>query len=412
MVARLRAAGALILGKLNMDEFAMGSSTENSALRPDAQPLGPEPRARAARRGGSAAAVAARMALGALGTDTGGSIRQPAALCGVVGLKPTYGRVSRYGVIAFASSLDQVGPFARDVADAAALLQAIARPRPARLHLAPTCRSPDYLRRRSRAAVRGAAAGRAARVLRRRAWTPRSRRRCAPPSAGCERARAPSWSTSRCRTPSTRSPPTTSSRRPRPRANLARYDGVRYGLPRRRTRGPAASCTRRPAREGFGAEVKRRIMLGTYALSAGYYDAYYLKAQKVRTLIRRDFDAGLRAGATRCVSPTSPTPAFKLGEKVDDPLAMYLADVFTLPVQPGRAAGHVACPAASRRRACRSGCRSSAGRSTRPALLRVGRAYEREHRLAPRAAPPPGGRAMSVSRLRSRSSASRCTRSC
>jgi len=328
-VDKLRAAGAVLLGKTNTDEFAMGSSTENSAYftthNPwdlDAVPGGSS--------GGSAAAVAADECLGAFGTDTGGSVRQPASLCGVVGLKPTYGRVSRYGLVAFASSLDQIGPLAKDVTDAAILLGAVAG-YDRRDSTSVNSPVPDYaltLQHRSRgdrlrgvrvgvpkeyfvdgmqqdveSAVRGAVAflqGLGAEI--REISLPHTDLALpvyyliAPAEAS---------------------------------ANLARYDGIRYGLsvPQetlwdgyRETRG-----------QGFGPEVKRRIMLGTYALSAGYYDAYYLKAQQVRTLIKQDFECALlEVDVIAC--PTSPRTAFRIGEKVNDPLSMYLEDIFTLSV--------------------------------------------------------------------------------
>ena len=276
----------VMLGKTNLDEFAMGSSTENSAYQVTAQPVGPRARCRAARSGGSAAAVAAGEALWALGSDTGGSIRQPAALCGIVGMKPTYGAVSRYGLIAFASSLDQIGPLTRSVYDCALLLQhivgrdprdatSVELPEPVALPDARAARRPAH-RHASRSTSPSASSRACARASTRRSRASRS-------------SAAPA-SRSACRTPSTPCRPTTSSRRPRPSANLARFDGVRYGY---RCAEPAdlLDLYERTRGEGFGPEVKRRIMIGTYALSAGYYDAYYGQAQKVRTLMRRDFDA-------------------------------------------------------------------------------------------------------------------------
>ena len=322
VVERLRAAGAVLLGKLNMDEFAMGSSTENSAYGPCRNPWDLS-RTPGGSSGGSAAAVAARQCFGALGTDTGGSIREPAAFCGVVGIKPTYGRVSRYGVIAFASSLDQVGPLARTVGDAAALLGAVAG-RDARDMTSSPRPVDDYL-----AALEGGARGLRLGVP--REWLDGLEGgvalRVREALAAYQGMGATLVDVS---LPHTKygiaayyliAPAEASS-------NLARYDGVLYGLRAREPRalGAMYGATRR---QGFGPEPKRRIMLGTYALSAGYYDAYYLKAQKVRTLLRRDFDRAFE----RCdlvAGPVTPTVAFRLGEKVDDPLQMYLADVFTV----------------------------------------------------------------------------------
>ncbi len=322
-VARLRDAGAVILGKLNMDEFAMGSSNETSAFGPVRNPWDPD-RVPGGSSGGSAAAVAARQVVAALGSDTGGSIRQPAALCGVVGLKPTYGRVSRYGLVAFASSLDQIGPLTRDVADAAVMLTAIsgkdpldatsldepvpdyaaalrADPRGLRIGV-PREYFVDGLDPEVEAAVRGAI------------------ELLAEHGAVVEEVSLPHTEYA-VATYYLIAPAEASS-------NLARYDGVRYGL---RVEGRDLADTYRKTRaEGFGAEVKRRIMLGTYALSAGYYDAYYLRAQRVRTLIARDFrEAFGRVDVIAC--PATPTPAFRLGEKADDPLQMYLNDIFTIP---------------------------------------------------------------------------------
>ncbi|HYQ81201.1 MAG TPA: Asp-tRNA(Asn)/Glu-tRNA(Gln) amidotransferase subunit GatA [Anaeromyxobacteraceae bacterium] len=321
-VERLERAGAVLLGKLNMDEFAMGSSTENSAFKPCKNPYDLS-RTPGGSSGGSAAAVAARQVFGALGTDTGGSIRQPASFCGVVGLKPTYGRVSRYGVIAFASSLDQVGPLARTVGDAARLLGAVAGHDPRDMTSSPRP-VPDYL-----ADLEGGARG--LRVGVPREWFQGG------VEAGVERAVREALETWRrlgaslveVSLPHTRyavaayyliAPAEASS-------NLARYDGVRFGLSVRG--GGLRDLYGRTRDRGFGPEPKRRIMLGTYALSAGYYDAYYLRAQKVRTLIRRDFDRAFES-CDLVAGPVSPTVAFRLGEKVDDPLQMYLADIFTI----------------------------------------------------------------------------------
>ncbi|MBL7063196.1 MAG: Asp-tRNA(Asn)/Glu-tRNA(Gln) amidotransferase subunit GatA [Anaerolineae bacterium] len=323
-IARLKAAGAVILGKTNMDEFAMGSSTENSAFFTTRNPWDLS-RVPGGSSGGSAAAVAAGECLGALGSDTGGSVRQPAAFCGVVGLKPTYGRVSRYGLVAFASSLDQIGVLAKDVTDAALLLGVIAGhdPRDSTSMDVPV---PDYngglqdnnglkrvrvgvpeeyfiegMQPEVEAAVRVAVDQLA--------------------DLGAEIVEVSLPHTDYALPVYYLIAPAEAS------ANLARYDGVRYGL---RVDGGGLLETYRATRgQGFGPEVKRRIMLGTYALSAGYYDAYYLKAQKVRTLIKADFDAAFEQ-VDVIVAPVTPTTAFRIGEKVDDPLQMYLSDVFTL----------------------------------------------------------------------------------
>jgi aspartyl-tRNA(Asn)/glutamyl-tRNA(Gln) amidotransferase subunit A len=321
VVQRLGAAGVVPLGKSNMDEFAMGSSTEHSAFHPTMNPWDLA-RVPGGSSGGPAAAVAADLATISLGTDTGGSIRQPAAFCGVVGLKPTYGRVSRYGLVAFASSLDQIGPFARDVRDAALVMRAIAGVDP---YDATSVDVPvsDYVGALAQD-IRGLKVGvlefetagmdpeveRAVRaaieVLRELGATAQP---VTLPTADYGLAAyyviAPAEASS----------------------NLARYDGVKYGL---RTPGKdLIDMESRTRAAGFGAEVKRRVMLGTYALSAGYYDAYYGKAQKVRTLIRRDFETAF-AKVDVIVGPTTPGVAFKHGEK-EDPLAMYLNDIFTVP---------------------------------------------------------------------------------
>jgi len=325
VVTRLADAGAVLLGKTNMDEFAMGSSTENSAFMPTRNPWDLS-RVPGGSSGGSAAAVAASMAAGALGTDTGGSIRQPAALTGVVGVKPTYGRVSRYGVIAFASSLDQVGPFARDVADAALLLGVIAGQDPFDSTSLPEP-VPDYVAATKRD-LRGVRVGvpdeyfvagmeRGVETAVRQAIDTLT-------ELGAEVGRVSMGHTPYALATYYLIAPAEAS------ANLARYDSVKYGY-----RAPDVKSTidayLRTRAEGFGPEVKRRIMLGTYALSAGYYDAFYVKAQKVRTLIKADFDNAFNDFDV-LVAPTSPTVAFPLGAKTQDPLAMYLSDVCTLPV--------------------------------------------------------------------------------
>jgi aspartyl-tRNA(Asn)/glutamyl-tRNA(Gln) amidotransferase subunit A len=322
VVERLEGAGAVIVGKTNCDEFAMGSSTEHSGFGPTRNPWAPD-RIPGGSSGGSAAAVAAGLVPLALGSDTGGSIRQPAALCGVIGLKPTYGRVSRYGLVAFASSLDQIGPFARSARDAAAILGVIAGhdPRDATTATLPV---PDYS-----AALTGDAHGV-------RIGVPRHLlTRGVDPEVTAAFERGLTELTGAGATLVDVELPHADMGIPvyylvapaEASSNLARFDGVRYGAR------AAASSVRemydKTRGEGFGAEVKRRIMIGTYVLSAGYYDAYYLKAQQIRTLIRRDYDDAF-ARVDLIAVPTSPTPAFKLGERTDDPLQMYLADVFTV----------------------------------------------------------------------------------
>jgi aspartyl-tRNA(Asn)/glutamyl-tRNA(Gln) amidotransferase subunit A len=324
VMVRLAAVGAILLGKTNLDEFAMGSSTENSAFGPTRNPWALD-RVPGGSSGGSAAAVAADLAAGGLGTDTGGSVRQPAALCGVVGLKPTYGRVSRYGLIAFASSLDQIGPLTKDVRDAAIVLEAIAGHDPMDSTSADQP-VPDYQAALGQG-VRGLTLGIPDEYFV-AGLDPEVEGAVREAIAVLERLGA---RTRRVSLPHTDSgvatyyivaPAEASS-------NLARYDGVRYG---HRAAGgrDLVAMTARTRAEGFGPEVRRRIMLGAYVLSAGYYDAYYGQAQRVRTLIRRDFDRAF-AEVDLIVAPTAPTPAFRLGEKTADPLAMYLNDVFTIP---------------------------------------------------------------------------------
>jgi aspartyl-tRNA(Asn)/glutamyl-tRNA(Gln) amidotransferase subunit A len=329
VVRRLRAAGAIIAGKTNLDEFGMGSSTESSAFGPTLNPHDAR-RVPGGSSGGSAAAVSAGMVSVALGSETGGSVRQPAAFCGVVGIKPSYGRVSRYGLVAFASSLDQVGVFGRTVADAARVLQAIAGADPLDATAARNA-VPDCLAAAESVATRplaGLTIGVPAEYF--------------PPELDtgigeqCERAlRALGKLGATLRTvslPHTRHAvatyyliaPAEAS------ANLSRFDGVRFGL-----RAPhAAAMTElyeRTRSSGFGPEVKRRIMLGTFALAAGYHDEHYGTAQRVRTLVARDFAAVFDAGVHLLFTPTTPTTAFRIGEKIDDPYAMYLSDIFTVP---------------------------------------------------------------------------------
>jgi len=322
-VARLEAAGAVMLGKLNCDEFAMGSSNENSAWKPVHNPHDLS-RVPGGSSGGSAAATAAGMAVAALGSDTGGSIRQPASFCGVVGLKPTYGRVSRYGLIAFASSLDHVGPLAKTVKDAAILLRTIAGRDPMDSTSA-ELPVPNYVAELDKP-VRGLKIGVAKEYFGQgldnevRNTVEAAIQKFA--ALGCEIVEV-SLPHTRYAIPTYYIVATAEAS-----SNLARFDGVRYGYRAAGVR-TLSEMYRRTRDQGLGAEVKRRIMLGSYALSAGYYDAYYLKAQKVRTLLTRDFeDAFTKVDVI--VAPTSPTAAFKLGEKVDDPLAMYLADIYTV----------------------------------------------------------------------------------
>jgi aspartyl-tRNA(Asn)/glutamyl-tRNA(Gln) amidotransferase subunit A len=329
---RLRDVGSVILGKTNMDEFAMGSSNEHSAYGPVANPwdLDTVP---GGSSGGSAVAVAAFHSPLSIGTDTGGSIRQPAALTGIVGLKPTYGRVSRYGIVAFASSLDQIGPFARDARDAAALLHAIAG-RDERDSTSAPVPVPDELIALPASDDEAAAGLRGKRFGLPREYfvagmEPDVERRIREAVATLEAAGAVVEEVSLPHTDYGLATyyivaPAEAS------ANLARYDGIRFGP--RLGDGDVLGNYLATRGRGFGPEVKRRIMLGTYALSAGYYDAYYLKAQKVRTLIKRDFDVLWEQGFDALVAPTSPTVAWRFGAKMADPVAMYLSDACTLPV--------------------------------------------------------------------------------
>jgi aspartyl-tRNA(Asn)/glutamyl-tRNA(Gln) amidotransferase subunit A len=323
VIARLDAAGAVVMGKTNCDEFAMGSSTENSAFGPSRNPWNPD-YISGGSSGGSAVAVAAGMASLALGSDTGGSIRQPASLCGIVGLKPTYGRVSRYGLIAFASSLDQIGPLARTAHDAALALSVLAGPDPydstaAHEQVAPYVDAltgdirgirlgvpRKMLEHGVEEAVRACFYGALDILAARGAQLIDIELPHAPYAIATYYIIATAEASS----------------------NLARYDGVRYGF---RVEGvhDLKEMYARTRSRGFGAEVKRRIMLGTYVLSAGYYDAYYLKAQQVRTLVRRDYEIAFRQ-VDAVVMPTSPTAAFRIGEKIEDPLSLYLTDVFTV----------------------------------------------------------------------------------
>ncbi|MCX7817728.1 MAG: Asp-tRNA(Asn)/Glu-tRNA(Gln) amidotransferase subunit GatA [Kiritimatiellae bacterium] len=377
VAARLRATGAILLGRLNLDEFAMGSSTETSAFGPVRNPWDPE-RVAGGSSGGSAAAVAANLAIAALGSDTGGSIRQPASFCGCVGLKPTYGRVSRYGLVAYASSLDQIGPITKTVLDAAILLDAIAGRDPrdsTTLEVPPPgCERALETASQDLRGVRigipgeyfiGGLDAEVERLVR----------------GAITRAGALGAEIVAVSLPHTRHAIASYYliATAEASANLARYDGVRYGL-----RVSAEGVTEMYARTrgaGFGLEVRRRIILGTHALSAGYYDQYYLRAQKVRTLIRRDFAAAFE----RCdviAGPVAPTPAFRLGENLDDPLKMYLSDVYTVPVNLAGVCA-VSVPAGRTSAGLPVGLQLIGPAMGEASLLRVARALERERETPP-----------------------------
>jgi aspartyl-tRNA(Asn)/glutamyl-tRNA(Gln) amidotransferase subunit A len=325
VVTRLRAAGALLPGKTNMDEFAMGSSNENSAYGPVKNPWDTS-RIPGGSSGGSAVAVAARMTPASLGSDTGGSIRQPAALTGTVGVKPTYGRVPRYGLIAFASSLDQIGPFATDVRGAARVLSVISGKDPKDATSAAV--AVDDFEAACGASVRGLRIGVPAEYF---------ASGLDPEVEANVRAAIAALESEGCTVVPVELPHTRHAvatyyviATAEASSNLARFDGVRYGLRVQPAGSDLKTMYGKTRDAGFGIEVKRRILLGTFVLSAGYYDAYYLKAEKVRTLFKKDFADAFRHVDAIC-SPTSPTPAFKLGEKTGDPLSMYLSDVYTLP---------------------------------------------------------------------------------
>ena len=366
-VARLEAAGAVILGKLNCDEFAMGSSNENSAYRPVRNPRDTT-RVPGGSSGGSAAAVAAGTAVATLGSDTGGSIRQPASFCGVVGLKPTYGRVSRYGLIAFASSLDHVGPFANSVEEVALLLQTIAGRDPMDSTSA-DIPVPDYLAELNKP-IDGIKVG-VAKEYFGDGLDPEVR--AAVDAAiqdlaklGCEIIPVTLPHTEYAISTYYIIATAEAS------SNLARYDGVRYGF---RAKSSTLSEMYRKTRDaGFGTEAKRRIMLGTYVLSAGYYDAYYLKAQKVRTLITRDFEDAFRH-VDMIAAPTCPTTAFRLREKLSDPLAMYLADVYTVTANLAGVPG-ISVPCGESREKLPIGLQLFARHFDEATLLRVAYAYQ------------------------------------
>ncbi|MFN3466257.1 MAG: Asp-tRNA(Asn)/Glu-tRNA(Gln) amidotransferase subunit GatA [Candidatus Brocadiales bacterium] len=370
VVERLKKADAVIIGKTNMDEFAMGSSTENSAFKLTKNPWDPK-RIPGGSSGGSAAAVSAGTALMALGSDTGGSVRQPAALCGVTGLKPTYGRVSRYGLVAFGSSLDQIGPITRDVRDAALLLQVIAGrdPRDSTSADAPV---PDYLKEIERP-VKGLRLGLPREYFMeglneeiRRAVEEAVKvykdlgmdiQEISLPHTAYAVAVYYIIATAEAS------------------SNLARYDGVRYGYRVANAQNIIEMYSRSRV-EGFGREVKRRIMLGTYALSSGYYEAYYLKASKVRNLIRQDFSRAFET-VDFILCPTSPTPAFKLGERLANPLEMYLSDVYTIPANLAGIPG-ISIPCGFTKENLPIGLQLMARPFEEAGLLQVARAYERE----------------------------------
>ena len=368
-IARLRAAGALLVGRTNMDEFAMGSTTENSAYGPTRNPVAPAYVA-GGSSGGSAAAVTGGMALAALGSDTGGSVRQPASFCGCVGLKPSYGRISRYGLVAYASSLDQIGPITHTVADAALLLGVMAGrdPMDATTLDRPV---PDYTRALTQD------------LKRMRLGLPAE---YFVDGMDPEVTAAVKGAIARCRElgaeivdvslPHTRYAVATYYilAAAEASANLARFDGVRYGF-RAAVDGSPIDMYKRTRVEAFGSEVQRRIILGTYVLSSGYYDAYYLRAQKVRTLIRRDFEAAF----TQCdalLTPVAPTPAYRLGETMDDPLHMYLGDIFTVTANLAGICG-LSVPCGKTAAGLPVGLQVLGPAFGEEKIMRVGHAYER-----------------------------------
>jgi len=372
VVKKLEDAGAVILGKTNLDEFAMGSSTENSAFQPTRNPWDTT-RVPGGSSGGSAAAVAASMACAAIGSDTGGSVRQPAAMCGLVGLKPTYGRVSRYGLVAFASSLDQIGPLGWTVSDVALLMNVIAGHDPMDSTSVPAP-VPDYPAELDRP-VEGLRIGIAKEYAMTAGMDPQVQ---AAVQAAVGKYRGMGAEVVDVSLPHTEygiaayyviAPCEASS-------NLARYDGVHFG---HRTKEPVRDIVElfsRSRAEGFGAEVKRRIMIGTYALSSGYYDAYYLRALQVRSLIRRDFDRAFeRCDVVLC--PTTPTPAFRIAEKTGDPLSMYLSDVFTVTCNIAGIAGiSLPCGFTSGERPLPIGLQLLGPAFGEEKLLRIARMYE------------------------------------
>ena len=375
VVDRLRADGAVFVGKTNLDEFAMGSSTENSAFGATLNPYDTE-RVAGGSSGGSAAAVAADECLGSLGTDTGGSIREPASFCGVVGMKPTYSRVSRYGVVAYASSLDQVGPFAKSVRDAAIILRTLAGkdPRDSTCSARPV---PDYER-----ALTGNVTGL-------RIGVPKEYfvEGMQPEVEQSVRAAIKNYESLGAKTVDVSMPHTGYAiaayylvATAEASSNLARYDGIRYGL--RADAEDHVDLYNLTRAEGFGKEAKRRIMLGTFALSAGYYDAYYLKGQKVRTLIRRDFEQAFEK-CDLIVTPVAPTTAFKLGEKMNDPLTMYLSDIFTISVNLAGLPG-MSIPCGYDQKNLPIGMQLIGPPFSEGTILRAGDAFERAGSFKPR----------------------------
>jgi aspartyl-tRNA(Asn)/glutamyl-tRNA(Gln) amidotransferase subunit A len=393
-VARLEAAGAVVLGKLNCDEFAMGSSNENSAFHPVRNPRD-KTRVPGGSSGGSAAAVAAGMAVATLGSDTGGSIRQPASFCGVVGMKPTYGRVSRYGLIAFASSLDHIGPFANSVKDTALVLTAIAGRDPMDATSADVP-VPDYVAELDKPLAGSGQAlsgqtlsGQPLKIgvateyfgsgldVEVRTAVEAAIQKLA--GLGCEVVPV-SLPHAEYAIPAYYIVATAEAS-----SNLARYDGVRYGF-RARGAKTLSEMYRQTRDAGFGMEVKRRIMLGTYALSAGYYDAYYLKAQKVRTLLIHDFEEAFKK-VDVIVSPTAPTAAFKLGEKTEDPLAMYLADIYTVTANLAGIPA-ISVPCGNNREGLPIGLQIFGRHFDEATVLRVAAAYEASSSSAAGGGPP------------------------
>jgi aspartyl-tRNA(Asn)/glutamyl-tRNA(Gln) amidotransferase subunit A len=371
-VARMEAAGALVLGKMNCDEFAMGSSNENSAYHPVRNPRDLS-RVPGGSSGGSAAAVAAGMAVVTLGSDTGGSIRQPASFCGVVGLMPTYGRVSRYGLIAFASSLDHIGPLSKTVKDAALVLRTIAGRDPMDATSADVP-VPDYVAELDKP-VRGMKLG-VAKEYFGEGLDDEVRQAV---EAAIDKLKALGCEIVPVSLPHTpyAIPTYYLIATAEASSNLARYDGVRYSHRASGVR-TLSEMYRRSRDEGFGAEVKRRIMLGTYALSAGYYDAYYLKAQKVRTLLTRDFDEAFRT-VDAILTPTSPTAAFRLGEKSNDPLSMYLADIYTVTADLAGIPG-ISVPCGETKEKLPIGLQILGKHFDESTILRVAHAYEQARR--------------------------------
>ncbi|HPD57836.1 MAG TPA: Asp-tRNA(Asn)/Glu-tRNA(Gln) amidotransferase subunit GatA, partial [Smithellaceae bacterium] len=372
---KLRAAGAIFIGKANMDEFAMGSSTETSYFGPTRNPWDLE-RIPGGSSGGSAAAVAADECIASIGSDTGGSIRQPAALCGIVGMKPTYGRVSRFGLIAFASSLDQIGPFTKDVEDCAIMMNVLAGYDP-KESTSVNVENPDYHQFVGRD-IQGWKVGIPKEYFV-EGIDPEVKAAIEESIKAMEKCGAQSVEIS---LPHTQyclavyyiiAPAEASS-------NLARYDGVKYGF--RAAGGDLLDMYKKTRMQGFGAEVKRRIMIGTYALSAGYYDAYYKKASQVRALIKKDFEEAFK----KCdviLTPTTPTPAFKIGEKTDNPLQMYLSDIFTISTNLAGIPG-ISLPCGFTKSGLPIGVQFLAGHFQEGKLIQVASAYERKAQVEKR----------------------------